>query len=117
MANVTYEWYIGTFLNGIIPDLESFASVLPEAEAYILDITRGRATEATDEVKKATCAVAEVIYKQAHDDAPKVNSESVGNHSKSYTTKAVSTAEREAEKARKARLYLSRTGLLYRGLL
>ena len=116
MANVTYEWYINAFPGGAIPDADNFSSVLPEAEAYILDITRGRATEATDEVKKATCAVAEVIYKQAHDDAPAVSSESVGNHSKSYTTKTVSTAEREAEKARKARLYLSRTGLLYRGL-
>ena len=116
MAEVTYEWYINTFPGGAIPDAKSFASALPEAEAYIDNITRGRTTDNTDAVKKSTCAVAEVIYKQAHDADPKVNSESVGNHSKSYTTKAVSTAEREAEKARKARLYLSRTGLLYGGL-
>ena len=80
------------------------------------DITRGRITVPTIEVKKATCAVAEVIYNQANDDTPVVTSESVGNHSKSYTKKMVSTADREAEKAKKARLYLSRTGLLYRGL-
>lgn len=116
MANVTYEWYINAFPGGAIPDEGSFARALPEAEAYILDITRGRATEATDEVKKAICAVAEVIHCQVQDGASVVSSESVGNHSKSYTRKTVSTAEREAEKARKARLYLSRTGLLYGGL-
>ncbi len=116
MAYVTYDWYINTFPGGKIPNFEEFATVIVEAEAYIDDITRGKITEATDEVKKAACAVAEVIYKQAHDDDTKVNSESVGNHSKTYANKSASTAEREAEKARKARLYLSRTGLLYRGL-
>ena len=116
MAYVTYDWYINTFKGKTIPDADAFDGVITEAEAYINYITRGKTTEATDEVKKATCAVAEVIYNQAHDEALTVSSESVGNHSKSYTKKTVSTAEREAEKARKARLYLSRTGLLYGGL-
>ena len=116
MAYVTYDWYINAFPGGTIPSFEAFAGVITEAEAYIDYITRGRVTEVTEEVKKAVCAVAEVIYKQAHDEDATVNSESVGNHSKSYTTKTVSTAEREAEKARKAKLYLSRTGLLYGGL-
>ena len=116
MAKVTYEWYADKFPNGIIPDYNSFAAQLTEAEAYVDHITGGRTAEANDAVKNAICAVAEVIYKQAKDDAPTVSSESVGNHSKSYTQKTVSTAEREAEKARKAKLYLSGTGLLYRGL-
>ena len=116
MAKVTYEWYADKFPGGIIPDYISFAAQLTEAEAFVDRITGGRIVEATDAVKNAICAVAEVIYKQAQDDAPKVSSESVGNHSKSYNTKTISTAEREAEKARKARLYLSGAGLLYRGL-
>lgn len=116
MAYVTFDWYSTDFKGKAIPDAAAFDEVIIEAEAYINYITRVKITEATEEVKKATCAVAEVIYKQAHDNAPTVSSESVGNHSKSYTTKTVSTAEREAEKARKARLYLSRTGLLYGGL-
>ena len=116
MADVTYEWYSGTFKGKVIPNAEAFDGVIIEAEAYINYITRRKITEPTDEVKKATCAVAEVIYNQAHDNAPTVSGESVGNHSKSYTVKTVSTAEREAEKARKARLYLSGTGLLYGGL-
>lgn len=116
MADVTYDWYKGTFKGQTIPDTAAFDGVIIEAEAYIKYITRGKITEATGDVKNAICAVAEVIYNQAHDGAPAVSSESVGNHSKSYTTKTISTAEREAEKARKARLYLSRTGLLYGGL-
>lgn len=116
MAIVTYEWYADKFPNGIIPDYNSFVAQLTEAEAFVNRITSGRINEGTDAVKNAICAVAEVIYKQAQDDAPTVSSESVGNHSKSYTRKTVSTAEREAEKARKARLYLFGTGLLYRGL-
>lgn len=116
MAYVTYEWYADTFIGGTIPSFEEFQRVLPEAEAYIDNITRGRITEATEAVKKATCAVAEVIYKQAHDDAQTVTSESVGNHSVSYANKTKSAEEREAEKARKAKLYLSRTGLLYGGM-
>lgn len=116
MPYVTYEWYADTFIGGSIPSFEDFQRVLPEAEAYIDYITRGRIAEATEAVKKATCAVAEVIYKQANDDAPTVTSESVGNHSKSYANKTKSTAEREAEKASKAKLYLSRSGLLYGGM-
>lgn len=116
MAYVTYEWYTNTFKGKAIPNADAFDGVIAEAEAYIDYITRGKITEPSDEVKKATCAVAEVIHAQAQDGAPTVSSESVGNHSKSYTQKTISTAEREAEKARKARLYLSRTGLLYGGL-
>ena len=116
MAYVTYEWYSDTFKGKAIPDAAAFDGVIVEAEAYINYITRGKITEPTEEVKNAICAVAEVIYNQAHDDAPTVSGESVGNHSKSYTKKTFSTAEREAEKVRKARLYLSRTGLLYGGL-
>ena len=116
MAYVTFDWYSTDFKGKVIPNADAFDGVIAEAEAYINQITRGKITESTNEVKKATCAVAEVIYNQAQDHAPTVSSESVGNHSKSYTTKTVSTAEREAEKARKARLYLSGTGLLYGGL-
>lgn len=116
MADVTFEWYTNTFKGNVIPNEDAFNGVITEAEAYIKYITRRKITEATEETKNATCAVAEVIYNQAQDHAPTVSSESVGNHSKSYTNKTVSTAEREAEKARKARLYLSGTGLLYGGL-
>ena len=113
---ITYDWYSRTFPGGKIPDYNSFVSAVTEAEAYVDHITRGRITEVTDDVKKAVCAVAEVIYKQSQDDVPQKSGESVGNHSVSYTKQNKSLAEREAEKAMKARLYLARTGLLYGGM-
>lgn len=116
MTAVTYDWYEKTFPHGVITDDDAFDSVLTEATEYVVSITRGRANPEDEQVKKAICAVAEVIYKQCQDESAVVSSESVGNHSKSYTKQAKSVADREAEKARKASLYLSCTGLLYRGL-
>lgn len=116
MGYATFEYYRDSFGGTIIKDAETFASVSTEANAYIDLITRGKVEEVTDAVKNATCAVAEVICKQAQDEEATVASESVGNHSKSYTVSKKSDAEREREKFRKAALYLSMTGLLYRGL-
>ena len=116
MSFATFTYYLEEFKGSVIPNPESFAGAAVEAEAYINLITRGRATEGSEAVKKATCAVAEVIYKQAHDDDAEITSESVGNHSRSFSSKRKSVAEREQEKRRKALLYLSGTGLLYRGM-
>ena len=116
MSFATFTFYLGEFKGRVIPDAESYASAAVEAEAYINLITRGRAAEDVTAVKMATCAVAEVIYQQAHDDDAEVTSESVGNHSRSFSSKRRTTAEREQEKRRKALLYLSRSGLLYRGM-
>lgn len=116
MSFATFTFYLDEFKGRIIPDPENFASAAVEAEAYITLVTRGRATEDVPAVRMATCAVAEVIYKQAHDDDAEVTSESVGNHSRSFSSKRKSAAEREQEKRRKALLYLSRSGLLYRGM-
>ena len=116
MGYITFDYYRTSFMGTEIKDDVTFERARIEAEAYIDQITRGNITEVTDAVKNATCAVAEIICKQAHDEEATVSSESVGNHSRSYTKATKTTAEREAEKYRKAALYLSRTGLLYRGL-
>ena len=116
MSRVDYEYYIGVYSGGVFKDASAFASALTEAEAYIDNLTRGKATEDTPAVKNAICAVAEVIHKQAHDEESAISSESVGNHSRTYTSSKKTDAEREQEKYRKAAIYLSRTGLLFRGL-
>lgn len=116
MAYATFEYYQSGFKGSAITDGAAFESAMVEAEAYINQITMGRITEASEAVKNACCAVAEVICKQSHDDEATISSESVGNHSRSYTTTKKTEEQREAEKYRKATLYLSRTGLLYRGL-
>lgn len=116
MAYATFEYYESDYRGTAIKDQEEFDNAMVEAEAYINHITMGRITEVSTAVKNACCAVAEVIYKQDRDEEATISSESVGNHSRSYTTSKKTEEQREAEKRRKAALYLSRTGLLYRGL-
>lgn len=116
MGYATYDYYRTTFMGSVIKDCATFDSVLVEAEAYIDRITHGNIKEVSDAVRNATCAVAEIICKQAQDEEATVASESVGNHSRTYTVVKKSAADREAEKHRKAALFLARTGLLYGGL-
>ena len=68
-------------------------------------------------VQLAQCAIAEVCYKQIQDESAKVvATESVGNHSVSYSVTKADYKQREREKYSKAKMYLHGTGLLYRGL-
>lgn len=116
MGYATYDYYKNSYHGNVISDEETFLRVSVEADAYLDTLTRGKIKTATDAVKNAACAVCEVICMQSRDEETVVSSESVGNHSRSYTRASRTSAEREAEKYRKATLYLSRTGLLYRGL-
>ncbi len=117
MGYATFDYYRTVFMGTTINDDTEFYRVELEASAYIDQITRGQAKDnVSDAVRNATCAVAEIIVKQARDEDATISTESVGNHSRSYS-KPVKTAEdRETEKYRKAALFLSLTGLLYRGL-
>lgn len=116
MAYVTFDFYRNEFKGKLLSDSASFEAVQNEAEAYINRLTMGRITEPTDSVKRAVCAVMEVIAKAEIDETSAVSSETVGNHSKTFQTVKRTIAEREAEKYRKASLYLACTGLLYRGM-
>lgn len=116
MAYATFEYYRDVYKGKTLKDEAGFEAVQCEAEAYIDRLTMGRITEPSEPVKKAVCAVMEVIAKQEQDEVATVSSETVGNHSKTFQMVKRSAAEREAEKYRKASLYLARTGLLYRGL-
>lgn len=116
MAYVTFEYYQDVYRGKLFSDTTSFEAVQCEAEAYIDRLTMGRITEPNEPVKRAVCAVMEVIAKAEQDEAATVSSETVGNHSKTFQKVKRTAAEREAEKYRKASLYLARTGLLYRGM-
>ena len=116
MAYATFAFYNDEYKGIIIKDQVAFESAAVEADAYINQVTMGKITEASEAVKKACCAVAEVIYKQSHDETATISSESVGNHSRTYTITKKTEEQREAEKYRKVTLCLSRTGLLYSGL-
>lgn len=114
MIHTDYNFYKEIFKGAVIPDEATFNSSVNEAIAYIDRFTRGKCNNLAsipDGVNMAVCAVAEVIHKESNST---ITSESVGNHSRTY---AVTTqADREREKIRKARIFLSRTGLLYGGM-
>ena len=117
MGYASFDYYRTVYNGTLITDDVDFARAEIEASAYIDQITRGKASgNDSDAVRNATCAVAEIIVKQAHDEEATVASESVGNHSKGYTKVNRTPEDREAEKYRKAALFLSLTGLLYRGM-
>lgn len=88
-----------------------------EASFYLNELTLGRIGEPIDEVKMATCAVAEITHKeyvQMNED--QIASESVGPHSVSYVKKTKTADEFNRDKMKTSRMYLANTGLLYRGL-
>lgn len=116
MENTEYAFYINEFHGKVIPSENEFDTAAVEANAYVRSLTRGKADELVpmpNGCKMAVCAVADIIYTESVKEKDGViASESVGGHSVSYQNTVKSPAEIEREKCRKARLYLSGTGLL-----
>lgn len=112
-----YTFYIDNYHGNCIKSADEFKRLVIEASGYLNQITLGRIKEPTDEVKIATCAIADVCYRQSKADTEKdVASESVGPHSITYVKKTKTYEDYQREKLEKARLYLANTGLLYRGV-
>ena len=118
-----FVYYRGDFHGNIINDARDFSAIVIEAKAFVDAMTRSDREEylTIDRIKAAyldaICSVAEEIYKQRTiDEGKQKQSESVGNHSVSYSVNAKSSEDRENSKHRKARTFLTGTGLLYRGL-
>lgn len=105
-----YEFYKDKYLGQKIQE-SMFDALALQATNYINYITFGRIDQenAAEDVKLATCAVAEVILK--NEESGGKSSETVGKLSVTYNTKG--TAERKMYSA--AYPYLAHTGLLYRG--
>ena len=117
-----YAFYTTEYKGSAIPDT-AFEAIERGASAYINYITHNRINEielpewVMKRVKMATCAVAEICYKQTTDEEiPTVSSESVGNHSISYSVSKKGFDERQREKFVNAKTYLHGTGLMYGGL-
>ena len=123
MMYAEYSYYLSEFGGSIVPESD-WQAMATKASRYIDQITLMRAAEMSDHdgVKLATCAVAEIQYKYAQQDkrvasSAGVSSESVGNHSVSYTAVTEETlAVKNAEMQQAASLYLFPTGLLYKGV-
>jgi hypothetical protein len=117
-----YNFYLTEYMGSAIPEAV-YTEQAREATAYIDYLTHNRIVMGDlpavvqEKVKMATCAVAEICYKQVTDeDSTTVSSESVGNHSKSYSVVKRSFDDRQLEKLAKAKMYLHGTGLMYGGL-
>lgn len=117
-----YTFYITEYKGSDIPEA-IFTEVERDAGAFLSYLTRDRIN--TDnlpdtvkhKVRMATCAVADICYRQRKDeDSSAVSSESVGNHSKSYAVVRIDYAQRQKQKGDAARMYLRGTGLMYGGL-
>ena len=137
-----YEFYTDVFFGVAISEAD-FPRLSSRASDFLDYYTRGKAAGVTEEpvltaVKKACCAVAELIQtdEQAKalaakatetalaSDMGEIKSETVGSWSQTYATASdysrsgnAAAAVRDARMAyaEAAREYLSNTGLLYRG--
>ena len=113
-------FYMTEYGGNIIPN-EEFQRVITRASTYIKAITFSRVDENNipEEVKAATCAVAEVIYKAESSTEEEKKSETVGKLSVSYVTEQADGQIKEKVLRKKqyatAYPYLATTGLLYRG--
>lgn len=121
MAYATFDYYVNDFLGDVL-SVETFDKAALRASDYIDQLTMGNAASYTadDAVKKACCAVAEMMYGASNVRASMANgeiaSETVGSHSVSYRSGAEVSAAYDAEIRKAATAYLANTGLLYRGV-
>lgn len=112
----SYDYYKGTYFGNLIPE-KDYSRVALRADQYLDYYTRCRARDNAnlEAVKMAACALAEQYYEM--DQLPVASgkqSETVGSYSVTY---------RSAEDIQRiklglpgiVRMYLSSTGLLYRG--
>ena len=115
-----FAFYMTEYGGDIIPN-EQFQRVITRASAYIKAITFSRVDEnnISEEVKAATCAVAEVIYKAESSTEGEKKSENTDGYSATYVTEQSDgeTKEKVLQKKQYAAAYpyLATTGLLYRG--
>lgn len=123
MAYATYSYYTDSYGGSAIAEAD-FAGLSIRASDRIDLLTFDRADAIIDAdtpaatvtaIKKATCAVAEVLQQIDQGDQPGIKSESVGGHSVSYAEGSVKLMGEDARCMLAARRYLVRSGLLYPG--
>lgn len=110
MAYANYDFYLNVYLGNVIPP-EEFPRLAERASEYVCGVTKGLAEKVSgrdlEAVRKAVCAVAEVILDEnimtagVFSGEPAVSSESVGGWSRSYSSLGLSAAQVENIAARK----------------
>lgn len=123
MAYADYEFYTDVYYGNAISE-EDFPRLAERATDYIFGITGGESDrlEGNDKamLKKATCAIAEVMQDESHMNTAefsteqRVSSETVGSHSVSYGTGGVSGAAMEYIESRKKEALKIYLGHLFR---
>lgn len=115
-----YKFYTNDYKGTAIPET-AFDKLAIEASFYINsnDCCFNRITddiladeEVGDLIRRATCAVAEISYK--NDKMDGIASEKTGNESISYTSK--SPTQIKKQQYSKVKIYLGDTGLMYKGV-
>lgn len=111
MAYADYDFYLNTYFGNVISE-EDFPRLSERASDYIRAATQGisdRVEERQQEaVKKASCAIAdvlldeEIITASVYSGGVQISSETVGGWSRSYRAPALSAAEVENIRSRKA---------------
>lgn len=137
MAYADYDFYLNTYLGTAIEEAD-FPRLSLRASSFLDYYTQGKAAlnADLDALKMACCAVAEQyqiidmaralaqksLSSSLSHDSGELQSQSVGNWSKTYRSGGESASQAEAsassaqsELAAIANLYLAGTGLLYRG--
>lgn len=113
---VDYDYYQNTFHGTQIPE-KSFEQAEQRAEDFLRHLTFGRIDrldEIPAEVKDALCAMAQVNYREGK-RTPGVRSETIDGYSVSYGGSESASSYEGTEMQSVARVYLGRTGLLFKG--
>lgn len=123
-----YQYYVETYHGTVLTD-DTFPAAMREASAFIREITADRVSldAVPDDVKDASCAVADVIQTEkdrigntGNGDGREIKSENTDGYSVSYVTEGTDGQSRDEvlwnKKYYAARPYLLHTGLLYLGV-
>ena len=110
-----YDWYKTNYFGSVIPE-EAFPSFAMKASYLVDGLTAGNLQSldtAPDCVKDAICAAAEKLYQFDQSPTKEIKSENNDGYSVTYAD----TNEEKARDDAKAeiRVYLSTSGLLFRG--
>lgn len=112
MLTVEYEFYKNTYHGDKISEA-AWPAFSRDAAAFLDMITFGREIpdEHMDACQMAVCAIADAAY--GGGEEKQIASESVGKWTRTYQT---DTKTEDMRKKDAAAIYLSNTGLLYRGV-
>lgn len=110
-----YDWYKSNYFGAIVPE-EAFPFFAVKASYLIDSLTAGNLRplyESPDCVKDAVCAATEKLYQFQQSPAREIKSENNDGYSVTYADASEEKALDDAKT--EIRVYLSTSGLLFRG--